>query len=80
MPITRAESGHLMFRCPKTGAEINSRLAADAAGLASVPSSATMRVRCPSCDESHEVKVAEGYIRAVVRPRPARPSPPAQPI
>ncbi|MGO9703055.1 MAG: hypothetical protein ACLPX7_27790 [Xanthobacteraceae bacterium] len=59
-----ANSGDLMFRCPKTGRDFKSGFVAHASELAAVTPSAQMRARCPECGEPHELRFADGWIRA----------------
>jgi len=59
-----ADFGDLMFRCPKTGQDFDSGFRTDQQDLASLPSAAHLRARCPRCGETHELKFAEGWIEA----------------
>ncbi len=69
MTLAEAEVGDLMFRCPTTGRMFNSGFQADRAALTLVPRTATMRLRCPHCEEAHAVSVAHGSLER----RPRRP-------
>ncbi|HZP77252.1 MAG TPA: hypothetical protein VFB45_14000 [Pseudolabrys sp.] len=67
MALADAELGDLMFRCPNTGRMFNSGFQTDRADLTAVPRAATIRLRCPICDEPHAVSVSHGSVEQ--RPR-----------
>jgi hypothetical protein len=69
MSLADAEIGDLMFRCPATGRMFNSGFQADRASLTMVPRTATIRLRCPHCDDAHALAVAHGSLEH--RPRRA---------
>jgi hypothetical protein len=62
-----ANSGDLMFRCPKTGRGFKSGFIAEASELATVAPSSQMRTRCPECGEPHQLRFADGWIHAAPR-------------
>ena len=49
----------LMVRCPKSGREFNSGYRTNGGDLAAVPPDYTIRIHCPLCKESHNVRLAE---------------------
>ena len=49
----------LVFTCPKTGREIESGIEIDHASLSSIRMF-SIRIRCPTCAELHEFRVADG--------------------
>ena len=49
----------LVFRCPKTGREIESDIAGDR-DSASLVRMFSVRLRCPWCGETHDCRVVDG--------------------
>jgi hypothetical protein len=49
----------LMVRCPKTGREFNSGYRTNGGDLAGVPPAYTISIRCPLCNETHAVRLAQ---------------------
>ena len=48
-----------MMRCPKTGREFNSGYRTNGGDLSAVPTSYTISVRCPLCNDTHAVRLSE---------------------
>jgi hypothetical protein len=46
MKAAASDNGALMFRCPTSGQAFDSGFRIDQASLATIPSAATMRLRC----------------------------------
>lgn len=72
MSLADADLGDLMFSCPTTGRMFNSGFQADRQSLTAIPTAATMRLRCPHCDEAHAVHVSRGQLQ---QPQPRRVGP-----
>jgi hypothetical protein len=51
----------LVAHCPKTAAVINTGIGTEFKSLSQVWRK-TIRIRCPHCNEEHEIKVSEAYL------------------
>jgi hypothetical protein len=54
--------GPLIAHCPKTAAVINIGIETDYQSLAAKWNS-IIRVRCPHCNEGHDIKVRDAFLR-----------------
>jgi hypothetical protein len=63
--------GRVIFRCPNTLAEFDSGFQAGTTEMKAVPQTTTIRLRCPICGDSHELKLADARIeeKSSARPR-----------
>jgi hypothetical protein len=57
--------GPLIAQCPKTCAPINTGLSTDYKTLAKSWDN-TIRIRCPHCNEDHDIKVRDAFVRGEV--------------
>ena len=57
--------GPLIIQCPKTAAAINTGIDTEYKSLAR-SWGITFRIRCPHCNEEHEIKVRDAYIRGAL--------------
>jgi hypothetical protein len=55
----------LLFTCPKTGQKVPTGVEMDVQGLRANWKS-TLRLDCPHCDASHDVRVREVYLNSAV--------------
>ena len=60
--MTGADHGSLMFRCPKSGEAFDSGFRFSSDELAIVPVGYSIRLRCKSCLQLHELKLSEAWI------------------
>ena len=57
-----AKMGQLIFRCPNRGREFATGFEASSADVMRFPPSATIRLRCQICAETHEFKFADARV------------------
>jgi hypothetical protein len=57
--------GPLVAHCPKTSAVINTGIQTDYESLVGSWNK-TIRIRCPHCNEEHEIQVRDAYVRGAV--------------
>jgi hypothetical protein len=67
-PCTKgAQIGHLVFRCPATGGDIESGIEMDLPTFRRIEH-LSVRLRCQSCGLPHELKVADGCLASYRMP------------
>jgi hypothetical protein len=59
--------GPLIAYCPKTSARIDTGIETDYKSLASEWGN-TIRIRCPHCNEDHDIKVRDAFVRGEISP------------
>jgi hypothetical protein len=74
-----AKMGQLIFRCPNTGKEFATGFEASSADLIGFPPSATIRLRCRICAQTHEFKFSDARIEEDVNPAQINPAQVARP-
>jgi hypothetical protein len=57
--------GPLIAHCPKTAAVINTGIETDYKSL-TAEWNTTIRVRCPHCNEDHDIMVRDAFVRGEI--------------